>query len=160
MHTDASKCGLGGILMQKDDDNSSLKPVAYFSRKTTADEQNYHVYKLETLAVVASLQRFRVYLLGVKLTLVTGCSALRASSSKRDLIPRIARWWIILQEYNFQIDYKPGVTMAHVDALSRNPQPCEHESMDSPLQLFCITQEDWLLSMQLNDSELKRQKSF
>lgn len=156
LHTDASKYGLGGILMQRDDVSSPLKPIAYFSRKTTADEQNYHAYELETLAVVASLQRFRVYLLGIKFTLATDCSALRASFVKRDLIPRIARWWIVLQEYNFDIEYKPGRVMSHVDALSRNPQPNESIQQDNSALVLNITQEDWLLSMQLNDSEIKR----
>lgn len=160
LHTDASKYGLGGILMQKDNEELPLKPVAYFSRKTTHDEQNYHAYELETLAVVASLQRFRVYLLGIKFTLVTDCSALRASFAKRDLIPRIARWWIILQEYNFDIVYKPGHTMSHVDALSRNPQPSEMIQNDTSPLVLSITQEDWLLSIQLDDSELKRVRAI
>ncbi|CAH2227286.1 jg27653, partial [Pararge aegeria aegeria] len=60
LHCDASKVGLGGILFQKESPNSCLKPVAYFSRKTTIDEEKLHAYELETLAVVASLSRFRV----------------------------------------------------------------------------------------------------
>lgn len=157
LHTDASKYGLAGILMQKDNDSSPLKPIAYFSRKTSVDEQTYHAYELETLAVVASLQRFRVYLLGIKFTLVTDCIALRASLTKRDLIPRVARWWIVLQEYDFEIQYKPGCTLSHVDALSRNPQPnILEESPNAIISVYNITQEDWLLSMQLNDPELKR----
>ncbi|XP_061378894.1 transmembrane protease serine 11A-like [Danaus plexippus] len=38
-----------------------------------------------------------------------------------DLIPRIARWWLTIQEYDIQIEYRPGDRMTHVDALSRNP---------------------------------------
>lgn len=77
LHTDASKHGLAGIFIQKE--NSDNKPIEYFSRETTIDEQNYHAYELETLALVVSLQRFRVYLLGLKFTLITDCSALRAT---------------------------------------------------------------------------------
>ena len=36
-----------------------------------------HSFELETLAVIASLSRFRVYLLGLKLKIVTDCNALR-----------------------------------------------------------------------------------
>lgn len=157
LHTDASKHGLGGILLQKDNVSGSIKPVAYFSRKTTTDEQNYHAYELETLAVIASLQRFRVYLLGVRFVLVTDCNAVRATLTKRDLLPRIARWWIAMQEYDFVIQYRSGTTMSHVDALSRNPQPCGADEMPDVMpSILRITQEDWLLSQQLADSETQR----
>lgn len=156
LHTDASKYGLAGILIQKTDSGVN-QPIAYFSRKTTIDEQKYHAYELETLAVIASLQRFRVYLLGLKFTLITDCNALRATLTKRDLIPRIARWWIVIQEYNFDIQYKPGHTMSHVDALSRNPQPGEIDvTYDSVPSILRITQEDWLHSLQLNDPNIQR----
>lgn len=157
LHTDASKHGIAGILIQKDKVSGSMKPIAYFSRKTSIDEEKYHAYELETLAVVASLQRFRVYLLGVKFTLVTDCNALRATFTKRDLMPRIARWWIGMQEYNFDIVYRPGSMMSHVDALSRNPQPYESLFTQEGIpSIMRITQEDWLLSQQLADSDVQR----
>lgn len=157
LHTDASKHGLAGILLQKNSETDELKPIAYFSRKTSIEEQNYHAYELETLAVIASLQRFRVYLIGVKFTLVTDCSALRSTFSKRDLIPRIARWWIAIQEFDFEIKYKPGHSMSHVDALSRNPLPYESDiGQDTIPFILRISQEDWLLTLQLNDSESLR----
>lgn len=154
LHTDASKLGLAGILLQKGD-NGEFKPIGYFSRKTTLDEQNYHAYELETLAVVASLQRFRVYLLGIKFTLTTDCAALRLTFSKRDLIPRIARWWIAIQEFDLEIQYKPGHTMSHVDALSRNPVSSAVIEDTLPCVLR-ITQDDWLLTLQLQDHDLQR----
>lgn len=156
LHTDASKHGLAGILIQKSE-TGLIKPIAYYSRKTTIDEQNYHAYELETLAVIVSLQRFRVYLLGLRFTVVTDCNALRATFTKRDLVPRIARWWIAIQEYNFDIQYKPGHSMSHVDALSRNPQPYGSEvNQDYMPSILKITQEDWLLSLQMSDPELQR----
>ncbi|KAK9751729.1 Reverse transcriptase (RNA-dependent DNA polymerase) [Popillia japonica] len=62
VHTDASKRGLAGILLQRMSD-TPLKPVAYFSRQTSDFEERYHSYELETLAVVDSDERFRIYLL-------------------------------------------------------------------------------------------------
>lgn len=55
LHTDASKISLMGMLLQKENEHDPLRPVAYFSRKTTIDEQKFHAYDLETLAVVTSL---------------------------------------------------------------------------------------------------------
>jgi hypothetical protein len=54
LHTDASKYGIGGILLQYQQD-VTLKPICYFSRQTNKAEQNYHSYELETLAVVESM---------------------------------------------------------------------------------------------------------
>lgn len=64
LHTDASIHGLAGILMQQQSDGS-LRRIVYFSRQTTKEERRYHSYELETLAVVSSLHRFRVYLIGI-----------------------------------------------------------------------------------------------
>lgn len=66
LHTDATKLGLGGILMQTGKDGGKeWRPVAYFSRYTTAAEQMYHSNELETLAVMELIRRFRVYFIGV-----------------------------------------------------------------------------------------------
>lgn len=43
LHTDASQLGLGGILMQRDE-NNQLHLIAYFSRQTTKEVQRYHSY--------------------------------------------------------------------------------------------------------------------
>lgn len=153
LHTDASKNGLAGILLQRNRDGI-LHPVSYFSRKTTPEEQKYHSYELETLAVVASLQRFRVYLIGIPFTIQTDCNALRSTLIKRDLVPRIARWWIQLQEYDCSIEYRPGTKMAHVDALSRNPieaGPSEPHILDI---LVVEPELDWITTVQSADEEI------
>lgn len=161
LHCDASKIGLGGILFQKEPDSSKLKPLAYFSRKTTIDEEKLHAYELETLAVIASLSRFRVYLLGRHFTIVSDCSALRSTFAKRDLIPRVARWWIALQEYDCTIEYRPGCSMQHVDALSRNPLPCvdDNDKLEHLSRVMNITQDDWLLTLQLSDPKIQHIRS-
>lgn len=120
IHTDACKLGIAGILLQKQSDDT-LRPVMYFSRVTSKEESMYHSYELETLAVVESLRRFRIYVVGKHIKVVTDCTAVRATLTKRDIIPRIARWWLSIQDYDMSIEYRPGERMAHVDALSRNP---------------------------------------
>lgn len=145
VHTDASSVGLGAILLQKDEDGK-LHPVAYYSRRTSPDESKYHSYDLETLAVVQALKHFRVYLLGIKFKLITDCSAVRATMTKKEINPRVARWWIYLQDYNFDIEYRPGRRVAHVDYLSRNPVCLAYE----------FTTSENLLECQLADEELSK----
>lgn len=144
LHTDASKMGLGGILLQNQSDGS-LKPVMYFSRVTSTTEQLYHSYDLETLAAVEAIRRFKVYLVGVPFKLVTDCVALRATFEKKDMVPRVARWWLSIQDLEFKIEYRPGTSMRHVDALSRNPLGVS----------AIIGEEDWFLTVQLQDDNVQ-----
>lgn len=53
--------------------------------------------------------------------IVTDCRAFTLTMSKKDLCLRVARWALILEDYNYQIEHRPGGNMNHVDALSRNP---------------------------------------
>lgn len=40
---------------------------------------------------------------------------------KKDLCVRVARWALLLEEFEYTIEHRPGRSMMHVDALSRNP---------------------------------------
>ncbi|CAK1595076.1 unnamed protein product [Parnassius mnemosyne] len=93
LHTDASSEGYGAVLIQKV--NHLPHVIAYFSHRTTGAESRYHSYELETLAVVKAVEHFRHYLYGRKFTVFTDCSSLKASHSKKDLMPRVHRWWAI-----------------------------------------------------------------
>lgn len=154
LHTDASKVGVAGILLQKNS-AGTLRAIAYYSRQTTPDEQKLHSYELETLAVISSLSKFRVYLLGIRFRIVTDCNALRTTLTKRDLVPRIARWWLQFLEYDCEIEYRSGERMAHVDALSRSPVADEHDSCHL-LDILTIGSDDWLTTYQQSDDEIKR----
>lgn len=148
LHTDASKLGVAGILLQKHDE--VWRVVSYYSRQTSTDEQKLHSFELETLAVIASLNRFRVYLLGVKFKILTDCHSLRTTLTKRDLIPRIARWWLQLQEFDCEFEYRPGEKMAHVDALSRGPIDINDEPVHV-LDILNISSDDWIATVQSSD---------
>ena len=63
--TDASKEGLGGVLMQDG------RVIAYISRKLRRHEENYATHDLELLAIVYALKVWRHYLIGRKSELKT-----------------------------------------------------------------------------------------
>jgi hypothetical protein len=148
VHTDASSIGYGAILFQKPTPDSALRVVAYFSRRTTPAESSYHSYELETLAIVNALKHFRVYLIGIPFKIVTDCNAIKATVHKRDLIPRVARWWIYLQDFDFEVEYRKGKHVAHVDYLSRNPP-------NTVLAVNPIAEGTWLEIEQSKDRETK-----
>lgn len=56
-----------------------------------------------------------------KFRIVTDCNAVKATATKKEILPRVARWWVYLQDFNFNIVYRPGRNVSHVDYLSRNP---------------------------------------
>ncbi|GFX01169.1 retrovirus-related Pol polyprotein from transposon 17.6 [Trichonephila clavipes] len=120
LHTDACKQEYGAILLQEAEDGK-LHPVYYMSKKTNTAEEKYDSYELEVLAIINALKKFRVYLLGQHFKIVTDCSAFQKTMQKKDLITRIARWALQLEEFDYEIEHRAGSRMKHVDALSRYP---------------------------------------
>ena len=127
LHCDASSHGYGSILLQKKEDGK-WHPIFYFSKRTTQCESKYHSFELETLAIINSLDRFRIYLRGRKFKIVTDCNSLTLTLNKKELNPRIARWALELQNYDYTLEHRAGKQMQHVDALSRNLTVCSIEA--------------------------------
>lgn len=120
LHCDASALGFGSILLQKQSDGI-FHPVFYFSQRTTQCESKYHSFELETLSAVKALRRFHVYLQGIPFKIVTDCDSFRLTLAKKDIVPRIMRWSLLLQNYDYTIEHRSNTRMRHVDALSRIP---------------------------------------
>jgi len=91
------------------------------SRKTTDAEKKYHSYELEALAIMTAVKKFRIYLLGIKFKIITDCSAFQKTLNKVDISPKIARWTLTLEEFDYEIEHRSGTRLRHVDALSRYP---------------------------------------
>lgn len=149
LHTDASSQGYGAILLQKDSEDRSLHPIFYASGKTTQAEAKLCSYELEVLAIVKAVRKFRVYLIGIQFKIVTDCKAFTQTMKRADACTRVARWSLFLQDFKYTIEHRPGQSMRHVDALSRNTLPAAmliDEDQDS------ITMR--LLKNQLEDEDL------
>lgn len=118
LHCDASSNGFGAILLQKQLDGK-YHPVSYFSQRTTPIEAKYHSFELECLTVVYSIKRFHIHLSGIKFRIIIDCDSFRLTLSKKTVNPRISRWAMFLQEYDYEIQHRSGNRMSHVDTLSR-----------------------------------------
>ena len=119
LETDASTSGLGAILSQYHD--AYQYPVSYISRSLTPAEKNYSITELECLAIVWAVGEFAIYLAYRPFRLFTDHQALSWLKQKVSPNKRLARWSLILAEFNFTISYRKGSEMKHVDALSRYP---------------------------------------
>lgn len=97
--------------------------------------------------------------MGKQFKVVTDCNAIKTCSTKRDILPQIARWWLLLQEFSIGIEHRAGTKMKHVDALSRNAiSEAPVEIIDN--FIFYISTDDWLISGQLTDLKLQEIKDI
>ena len=125
--TDASKTTIAAILAQslpgtpeeKWELVEELRPCRFFSRKMTVAERNYSTTEREGLAVVAALRKFHPWLMGAKFTVLTDHRALQYLMQVPEPTDRLARWMMLIQQYDMQIRHRPGNRMGHVDALTR-----------------------------------------
>ncbi|UYV68693.1 K02A2.6-like, partial [Cordylochernes scorpioides] len=120
LYCDASTQGIAGILKQVHPDGQ-IHPVQYFSRALRAHERNYTVSELECLAIVESVDKFRIYLTGIKFTIYTDHQALQWLKTIKNPSGRLFRWSLRLSTYNYEIHYIKGSQQYEADLLSRNP---------------------------------------
>ena len=119
LHCDSSGHGLGAVIAHRLPDNS-LHPVQYASRLLSKSEENYSTTDKESLAVIWAVTKFQMYL-GKHFKIYTDHKALSWMESKERLPPRLLRFALELQAYDYEIIYKPGKLNADADALSRYP---------------------------------------
>jgi hypothetical protein len=81
-------------------------------------ECKYSVTKQEALGVIYACKKYRHYTLGYKTIFHTNHNALKHLFNKPDLLGRIARWIILLQEFNYKVRVKPGKANSNADYFS------------------------------------------
>ena len=118
--TDWSQRGMGAVLSQIDKDGVE-HPVSYASRSCNPAEKNYGSCEGECLAVVWATQHFREYIFGSPFTLVTDHEPLKWLMQTNKTTGKLARWSLLLQEYDLQVVHKRGVLNTNADCLSRFP---------------------------------------
>lgn len=133
LHTDWSTRGIGAVLGQLDDKGQEYL-CACISRSLNKHERNYPAYKGELLALTWAVQSFRAHLHGVHFVLYTDHRPLTWLMAARDLTGQYSRWQMMLQEYDFKVVHRPGLSHQNADTLSRFPRP-EHVDATTGTQL-------------------------
>ena len=79
IYCDASRVGLGCVLIQRD------KVISYASRKLKVHEKNYPTHDLELATLVFALKIWRHYLYGVRVDVLTDHKSLQYLFTKQEL---------------------------------------------------------------------------
>jgi hypothetical protein len=114
---DASDFAVGAVLGQRID--KKLNVIHYASKTLDAAQKNYPTTEKEFLAVVIACDKFRPYIVDLKVTIHTDHAAIRYLMAKKDAKPRLIRWVLLLQEFDLHIVDKKGAENSVADNLSR-----------------------------------------
>ena len=117
---DASSFGLGAVLLQQDD--RGWHPVAFASRSLSEVEQRYAQIEKEALATVWACEKFAAYLVGGTFSIETDHKPLVPLLSTKHLDclpPRVLRFRLRLDRFDYTIYHVPGKELYTADALSR-----------------------------------------
>ena len=119
LSSDASKDGLGAVILQLHEDK--WKPVAYASRALTSAETRYAQIEKELLSIAFACTRFHQYIYGATVQAETDHKPLVSIFKKplADCPIRIQRLLLQLQRYDLQVSYTPGKLLVTADTLSR-----------------------------------------
>ena len=139
LYTDALTAGLGAILAQVRDGKERI--ICCASRSLNQAEKAYPATKLECLAIVWAVAKFRPYLMAMPFKVFTDHYALQRLKTMRTGLALLHRWSAALEEYDFTVRHGPGKAQTHVDGLSWLPvDPAPPE--DTLLHVRLLENED------------------
>lgn len=137
LYISATNTSLGTLLAQHDENNKK-KVIYYISRTLVSYETNYSIIEKAYLAVVFTSQKLRHYMLAHSIKLIAKINPLKYILSKATLTGRLAKWVMILTEFNIEyVEHKAIKGQAIVDQLASAPleddQPLNIEFPDESI---------------------------
>ena len=141
--TDASRIGLGFILVQPGEKNQ-LRLITCGSRFLSPAEKNYAVIELECMAIQWAILKCRLYLAGVEFMVRTDHKPLLGVMNGKNIDavnnPRLQRMMANLLGYSFKVEWIAGKKHEIADALSRAPvfEPDAEDNVDVLVQVLKV----------------------
>ncbi|KAG9393036.1 hypothetical protein J8273_5622 [Carpediemonas membranifera] len=114
LYTDASDIGIGAVLITGT--GSGMKVVSYFSKTLTPVQRRWSTYEQEGFAIMSVIAQAQHFLRGRHFTLHTDHRNLVFMAATA---PKVQRWRLQLQTYEFDILHVAGTDNGAADALSR-----------------------------------------
>ena len=90
--------GLGAVVEQKQVDGV-IRPLAFLSRSTLPNEQNWSATELECAAIVWAIKKNRQLFYGIPFVVVTDHQPLKNMESLATKVNRVQRWFEFLSAY-------------------------------------------------------------
>jgi RNase H-like domain found in reverse transcriptase/Reverse transcriptase (RNA-dependent DNA polymerase) len=119
LDTDATERYLSACLKQRDE-HGVIHPIGYWSRQLSPTDRRYHITEKEAYAVYWAVKLLRSYLEGNLFTVRTDHSALTwLFNADGNSTPRLARWRLVLEQFDFIVKYRSGVQNQPADGASR-----------------------------------------
>jgi hypothetical protein len=121
IQADTSKTGTGGTLWQWGEDGSGArvkKIISYCSKKFSPRESRWKTIEQETFGLIFALQKFRQFVQGCPVTLLTDHRNIKWLNSN-ETSSKIIRWAMVLDEHVYTVEHVPGKSIPVEDCLSR-----------------------------------------
>ena len=132
LHTDASDYGIGAYLFQVVDGEE--RPVVFLSKSLSGSQVNWSVPEKEAYAIVYALTKLDYLLRDIPFTLRTDHANLTFINEGGS--PKVLRWKLLIQEYNFKIEWFPGENNVVADAFSRLCTLTEEITIKIPSDIY------------------------
>ncbi|PFX16680.1 Retrovirus-related Pol polyprotein [Stylophora pistillata] len=146
---DASSTGIRFTLAQVQ--NGKEVAIAYNGRGLNSAERNYSTTEREALALIEGIKKFQPYPQNRQFTVVTDHSSLRWLMNVKDAFGRLARWALLLEQYDFEIIIALG--LSHL--LTKEIGPYRIVEQSSPVHFRLRTDTNKKVTFAVHANRLK-----
>ena len=109
---------IGSVLMQKDKASSYMRPIYFASKVLTQAEKGYTDIEQLMFAVMFAVRKFRSYLLPKAFIILTLEHNLPYAIQHMSISPRVSKWVLELQEYDYSFIVEDSTRASLADVLT------------------------------------------
>ena len=153
---DACGYGMSAILGQVQDGRHVV--ISYNSKLFNPQQLKYSITEKECLALVYAVKKYRHFIYGSPFTVYTDHNPLQFLMKIKNPNGRLTRWSMLLMEYDFTVEYKPGKKHQNADTLSR--YPVDHPDEEEEEIVLLLNETIDLVSYQKTDEWCKRLRNL